>query len=1273
MPRYALIIGINKYGKAGFNDLRHSVTDAERIAQILERGGNFQVKRLPPKWNEEHNRYEVDDKPLDGNTLGKAISDFFQDVGSNEALIYFSGHGFAVTTNTNIRNGYLITSDCTTETVSSKGVSLAEVNALILSAKCSSLTVLLDCCHAGIFLEESLISRSLTAFNSGGRNYFLAAACRSHQNAYEEKDHSVFTGAVLKALKSPGPVGVSKLHQIIDEELPKAGQEPVIISSGGSITLVTNGVIEKVEADEPDKLQAVLEKLRSDYEILDEAFFKGVAAKVAKNQARTQILSLRAANWSMLFQESYVERDQQGEALETALNLSNHDGISLLLICGEPGAGKTALLRWLARELFYQGKRVFHKKKQSQFGWLEQLRKFSEESGGEHFYVITDDIFRDEMILDQLEQNEFPFSLTLIGTTRQNENLHTELQGLDYEITCLNLKKPSEAEKKRILALPEIQTHLAGKSESEKQELMDSPIMLVLMLQLSEGKPFDLLLWEIVKDLSDTDRKPLYQIFGVLCSFFQYGIVIPFEILQLCLPSSDWSEKLVWSNLKGLIDIAIYGRYEGFNTVHELIAKTVMNINYEPKKEENQPYAWIDHPPLLERHLRSIVSNINTTQKLQKWWVSNSLIKLGKNQELKLITRILEDYSDQIQTIQEQNTISEWADWIEVYMILGFTEKQQECIQSILLAQPDNLREWLYWFSLIQRLGDLEQKRIATIKIQNWLDWLVNHLDDADIYASYLGLIVKVGNVSQQQEAITQTKIWLEQYPDNQHVRSRYLGLIVKVGSVSQQQEAIIQTKIWLEQYPDNQHILTKYLKLIEQLGNRFQQQEAIIQAKIWLEQHSDDKDVRVRYLGLVEKLGSQDQQQAVITQTEIWLKQHPAAKNVRVRYLGLVEKLGSQDQQQAAITQTEIWLEQHSDDKYVRVRYLGLVEKLGSQDQQQAAIVQTEIWLEQHSDDWEVRRQYLILISKSRDERNLTRSIIQHHWKWIIQQKYIDQGFWLSLIPVLYNHTSPDIYQLAIELALKQHPDDMFIACSIFGYFRDYLDIFTCQNIAIRISKSRLPINKWQNLIHAANFFRDHADLKEAEDIYCRIINLLSKKMKNSPNLHKSFNFAKISYAQLHLLTDPPQPDKACKELDNILKENPKHSYAHLLMARSYQIKGKVFNLKAKKHFEKAVLFDTEKNGFFQYQFGCFHRYSVENNPNARKHFEVSIAQNSNLPAYLELAELEAEDGNIDRAKTLLQNGLDIPIITRPQREEREKFSDRITTLKLLLDIPAS
>jgi uncharacterized protein YbgA (DUF1722 family) len=1137
-------------------------------------------------------RYEVVAEPLIGKELGTAIRDFFDKVGTNEALIYFSGHGVQVADVMGNQSGYLVTSDCTTDTVSIKGLPLEGLNRLILNAKCSSLTVLLDCCHGGSSLEDSQIESALTAMLASNRNYFLATACRNHEKAYEGEDYSLFTAAVIKALKSPGIIKTADLRSIVARELDGSGQEPFFWGSEKITLTYSSG--EKGELDKPDQRQDGLEKLRPDYDILDAAFFAVVADKVANNQARTQILKLRAANWSMLFQKNYVERDQQGDALAQALRLSHDQGISLMLIRGEPGAGKTALLRWLAYELFSQGKRVFHKKSQSQFGWLEQLREFSEESGGENFYVIADDLFRDDSILEELQQNEFLFPLTLIGTTRQNEDRHSELQGVEYETVCLDLAKPSAAEKERVLALPEVKAHLIGKSTAERQQLMDSPIMLVLMLQLSEGKPFDVLLWDIVKDLPNTDDQPLYQAFGVLCCFFQYDIIVPIEVLQLCLPPSDCLEQSILSGLEGLIDTVIYRGYEGFTSVHELIAKTVMSLCFRPDKKQNRPYFWIDRPPLLERHLRAIVPNLNALQTLQKWWILDSLEKLARNQEAALVSKILQEYSTQIEAIQQQNTVSEWSTWAMIYAAIGWTEAQLCCVRSILLTQPISQDDWEYWLSHIEKLGSREQ----------------------------------------QQAAIIHTQTWLDKHPDNRRIRVKHLALVERLGSREQQQTAIIQIQTWLNHYPDDYHVRANYLGSIERIGRREQQQTAIVQTQLWLETN---------------------------TNHDGW---------VRTKYLTLVERLGSREQQQTAIVQTQTWLDTHPDNGDVYVKYLKLVEQRGSREQQQTAIVQTQTWLDTHPDNGNVRMQYLALVCKTYDQA-VTKNIIHEQWQWIIQQQQIDQNLWNVFLPSIYHHPSPELYPTVINLALRQYPDNTSIICQTFGYFRDYLDHETCHKLATHLSQSQLPIDKWQNLIHAANFFRDYNEFYIAEDIYCRTISSTKKKVQQFSALRKTIDFANLSYAQFLLVIEPPQTDQALQKLDDILGRNPRHSFAHLLTAQAYQAKGSSFHIKAKHHFEKALEFDREKKGFFSYKFGCFYRYAVGDITNAHKYFQQSLTQKLNLPASIELAELEAKDDNYKRAKTLLQDGLSLIPITRPEKEEREKFHDRIAALAVLLDIP--
>ena len=1349
MPRYALVIGIQKYSGSGFQDLEKSTQDAEAVAQVLEKYGNWEVTRLPQRWNAEKQNwnggqgcYEVaPDVALTGAELGAEISQFFEHAGRNEALIYFSGHGYEFTDSLAEITGYLVASDCTATTVSERGLSLESLNKLVIRAACSSVVVLLDCCHAGRLLERSLITRSLTAFQQGDRNYFLAAACRGHEKAYEGPEFSLFTKVLLDGLASPGRDGrvlASHVNTAIDEGLSGSGQEPVVLSSGGAITLATYGARAEALTQEEDALQTILKQLGDEkkYDVLDAAFFEAVAARVASNQARAQMLRLPGANWSMLFQGNYVERDQQGVALQQTQRLAQQPGISLMLIRGEPGAGKTALLRWLAHELVGQGKRVLHKQGTDQAGWLEELLTVSDATGGEHFYVITDDVFRDETILEELEQTELFFPLTIIATTRPNEDRHTELDGTDYETICLDLNKPSQAEKERILVLPEVQSHLVGKSNAEREALLDSPIMLVLMLQLSEGKPYDAILRDIVKSLPSSDDRPIYQAYGILCSFFQYNVILPFEILRLCLPTGNWSEQLILTELEGLVETTTYSGYEGLFPIHELIAKTVMELNYKPG-EANPPYAKrFIKPPLLEKSLYKIVPDLDVSEETQKRWLYTSMRVLAINGSVALVGSILKDFTQEIEAAQQQgNTISSWVNWHKVYTLLNRRDDQNRCLDALLGTQPQTSWDWEHWLSQISRSGTDQQRRDAIDTTQDWLQhhtedaivrrqflaflsqwgtdkqrqdainntqnwlqhhtednfvrrqflaflsqwgtdkqrqdaientyaWLQNHTEDNFVRRQFLAFLGHKGTAEQRRDAIDITHDWLENHLEDYQVRTKFLAFLSQFGSRNNRQAAIGTTQTWLQQHPEDANVRPQFLAFLSQWGTVKQKQEAIEITQIWLQQHSEDVNVRSQFLAFLSRWGTDKQRQEAIETTQAWLQQHPEDANVRPQFLSFLSQWGTDKQRREAIETTQVWLQHHPEDANTYEQLLVFLSQWGTEEQRRTAISTTQTWLQQHLEDSHVRTQFLAFIRKQGDNVENIEDLVIEQWQWFREKRQASQSPWTAFLPVLYQYVSPELYQPAIDLALQQHPENQSIQQLIFGYFRDYLDQNTFYTLAINVMQACLPPNKWSNYIHAANFFRDQGEFGKAVRIYRKTMGD-AKAAPQFPQLSKTVDFIDLSYAQLLLLIDPPRPDAAIKKIKWVLKKNPEHGYAHLLIAQAFQTKGESCYGWAIAHFEQAIKFDNWLNGFMHCQLGQFYRYTLNDIPSARNCYENSIGQQVNLPACVELAELEVENGDLERAKLLLEQGLALPLLKRTEQEMRDKLSGRIALLR--------
>lgn len=291
MARYALVVGIAKYER--LPSLTKPHTDAEAIAQLLGQHGTFQeIKRLPATWNTERNSYEVAYKPLTGKELGQALRQFLlEQADKGEAIIYFSGHGVSVEDNLGRRKGYLVTSDCTLETLDTRGISLDSLNQLIEESNLSSLVVLLDCCHAGYALERNLVKQTFTAFSTQ-KDYYLIAACRGFEKAYEgdsTADYSIFTKSVIDGLlpenaDKKGNVSVDRLFDYVSSELKESGQEPVRMGLGRSITLLTYPVNSlaatlapqisqaSISATEPEKSPVVSEPQSAQNQVITNNF-----------------------------------------------------------------------------------------------------------------------------------------------------------------------------------------------------------------------------------------------------------------------------------------------------------------------------------------------------------------------------------------------------------------------------------------------------------------------------------------------------------------------------------------------------------------------------------------------------------------------------------------------------------------------------------------------------------------------------------------------------------------------------------------------------------------------------------------------------------------------------------------------------------------------------------------------------------------------------------------------------------------------------------------
>jgi Caspase domain len=163
MTRKALVVGIqyypNFYGKGRPHNLQNPPRDAEKIAQLLEKYGRFEVTRLPVTVTE--GGYQVNEVGVvNARTLRDAIYELFVEPRDGKlpqtALLFFAGHGLSRSEYGEMV-GYLGTSDNNPER-EKWGVEFSWIAKQLIKSQVPEQVIWLDCCHIAILNDFLYIS-----------------------------------------------------------------------------------------------------------------------------------------------------------------------------------------------------------------------------------------------------------------------------------------------------------------------------------------------------------------------------------------------------------------------------------------------------------------------------------------------------------------------------------------------------------------------------------------------------------------------------------------------------------------------------------------------------------------------------------------------------------------------------------------------------------------------------------------------------------------------------------------------------------------------------------------------------------------------------------------------------------------------------------------------------------------------------------------------------------------------------------------------------------
>ena len=208
----ALVVGIERYDS--FDPIPYARTDAAAITRRLAHHGtgglNFEVQTLSDRVS----------RPV----LMEACRNLFANSEGDDLVFYFSGHGYV-----SDAGGYLVVSE---GAVDQYGVTLGELTTLAHRGRSRSITILLDCCHAGLAGDLPGESNQAAILRE---NMSIMAATLATQHALQSRiEGSLFTAALLAALDGAaaniaGEITISAIHSLVEKRFSLwQNQRPVL-------------------------------------------------------------------------------------------------------------------------------------------------------------------------------------------------------------------------------------------------------------------------------------------------------------------------------------------------------------------------------------------------------------------------------------------------------------------------------------------------------------------------------------------------------------------------------------------------------------------------------------------------------------------------------------------------------------------------------------------------------------------------------------------------------------------------------------------------------------------------------------------------------------------------------------------------------------------------------------------------------------------------------------------------------------------------------------
>jgi len=590
-------------------------------------------------------------------------------------------------------------------------------------------------------------------------------------------------------------------------------------------------------------------------------------------------------SWRVIASDGDIRRVQEKDILEETSK--NKDRFGIICVVAEPGAGKTTVARRVAYELFRQNQLVIRFPNDNPNVWhkLPQLA----EHIGHHFYILIDDMFRNQYFVKVLEETEENLPVTVLATSRLAEYHEGRLRNV---IRKIELRLSAE-EKDSLLRkmgksyeqlTPEVQKHFR-----------EADLFLVLGMVLTKGKGFDDIILDIIRSLVEGDTRypaepdKLAIAYRYVCFSHSYGLAIPEKLLESLDDRGRFSKILEKPRSRGVFYEELQPSYSirFIRSGAELIAAKAVEIFSKPPQ-------GVPIGPSFENTFSEILDASKEDDSIQRYFSINLMNRVLHGGTVENADAIIAQ-NKRINSIIGYARISELDILRSIFNEIRMKDKADDCTKHMLSTDPVTTADLQLQISELRSLG-LADKSIPLAK-----KWMLEHPDDRSIFIRYLSLVKEIGKRTEIDEAVDDALRWIERHPEDANIRTVLFSLLCQKGYHARQEQVdqVIQdNKTWLGDHPDDRITREGYIVLVRNLGNKKQIEETILDAISWLENNPDDFIVRSILISLIVKRGFFDRNyiKQVLDHAERYMKTHELKKQLFQNYMTLVRKLQKLD-----------------------------------------------------------------------------------------------------------------------------------------------------------------------------------------------------------------------------------------------------------------------------------------------------------------------------------------------------------------------------------------